>query len=109
MGRSWQDRIRAGWLLAVVASLALALPSPVSADEFDKALAEIDEALETNPHGVSEDSLRSCRAMRKTAILLRKMGKHARAVRRIKACRRLLGLEDYRSGRATDARFPWVA
>jgi hypothetical protein len=84
-------------LLAAAATLVLALPSAVQADPFEKALAQIDEALETNPHGVSPENLRTCRAMRDTAVLLRKMGRHARAMRRLKACRKLLGLDDYRS------------
>jgi len=91
---SW--RLGSSWVCVVVAALAmsLAFAPPVLADDFDRAVAEIQEALETNPMGVSPDSLDTCRAMLKTAVLLRKMGKGARAVRRIKSCRRLLGLDD---------------
>jgi hypothetical protein len=102
------SRAWTGLLLAALAtaSLVLALPSPVQADAWDDALAEIDEALETNPNGVSEESLRSCRAMRKTAVLLRKMGQHARAVRRLKSCRKLLGMDELQSGRPSDPGLP---
>jgi len=96
-------------LLAVAAALMLALPSPVRADAFDDALAQIDEALETNSNGVSQQSLESCRAMRKTALLLRKMGHHARAARRLKACRKLLEIDDYRSRGPRDPEFPCFA
>jgi hypothetical protein len=94
---------------AVAATVVLALPSPVRADAFDEALAQIDEALETNPNGVSQESLRTCRAMRKTAVLLRKMGHYERAVRRLKACRRLLGLDDSRSRGPKDPGLPCLA
>ena len=102
-------RIWAFWAGAVAAGVAGAalLLAPVShadMDAFEKALAEIDQALEANPKGVSEDSLNSCRAMRKTAVLLHKMGKHARAVRRIQGCRRLLGLDEYRSEGSVEPR-----
>ena len=91
---------------AVAATLVLVIPSSVRADAFDDALAQIDEALETNPKGVPQESLDTCRAMRKTAVLLRKMRHYARAVRRLKACRKLLGIDDYRSGRPVDPGFP---
>jgi len=84
-------------MLIVAASLLVTVPSTAHADSFDKALAEIDEAIETNPHGVSPESIKTCSAMRDTAVLLRKMGHIARAVRRLKSCRRLLGLEGYSS------------
>jgi hypothetical protein len=96
-------------LVAAAATLLLALPSSVKADAFDDALAQIDAALETNPNGVSPESIRSCRAMRKTAVLLRKMGHYERAVRRLKACRRLLGLDDYRSLGPRDPGLPCFA
>ena len=109
---SWQtSRVWMSSLLAaaVAATLVLALPSPVRADAFDDALAQINEALETNPNGVSPESLRTCRAMLKTAVLLRKMGHYARAVRRLKACRRLVGIDDYRSRGPRDPGFPCFA
>jgi hypothetical protein len=112
MAFKWQTRrVWTGSLLAtaVAATLVMVLPSPVQADAFDQALAQIDEALETNPNGVSPESLRTCRAMRKTAVLLRKMGHYARAVRRLKACRKLLGLDDYRSLGPRDPGLPCVA
>ena len=112
MQRSQQTR-RMGTrsLLAAFAAVSLLLALPANAQQvsaFDKALAQIDEALVTNPHGVSEDSLRSCRAMRKTAVLLRKMGHYARAARRLQSCLRLLGLAEYRSHDARDPDLPWA-
>ena len=94
---------------AAVLLLALALPPPAHADAFDQALAEIDAALETNPNAVSEDSLRSCRAMRKTAILLHEMGRNTRAFRRLKSCRRFLGLDGYRSDSVRDPELRCIA
>ncbi len=111
MGNRWQG-CSAGvvGLIAVTSvSIALAVPSPLRADAFDQALAEIDQALETNPYSASKESLRTCRAMRKTAILLRKMGHHARAARRLKSCRRLLGIERIRPRGALEWGFPCVA
>ena len=101
----WEShRGRATALLtaAAIVPLALALPLPAHADTFDRELAAIDEALETNPNGVSQESLRSCRAMRKTAILLHQMGRSTRAFRRLKSCRRLLEIDGYRSGSLRD-------
>jgi hypothetical protein len=113
MQRSRQKcRIGAHSFIAAFAVVSLLLALPVDAqpvNAFDKALAQIDEALATNPNGVSEDSLRSCRSMRKTAVLLRKMGHHARAVRRLKSCLRLLGFGDYRSHNLRDPDLPWAA
>lgn len=112
-------RRRAGaWISATAVAAALATGSlplapavraqtPAQQDAFDRALAEIDEAIATNPNGVPEQSLESCRAMRKTAVLLRKMGQHTRAVRRIKACRKLLGIDDYRSGLGGEPGVAW--
>ncbi|MDJ0851631.1 MAG: hypothetical protein QNK04_24920 [Myxococcota bacterium] len=93
--------------LALGASFLLALPTPARADGFDKALAEIDEALEKNPHNASPESLRSCRSMRKTAVLLRKMGHIERAVRRINSCRRLLGLDGLAPRGLYELELPW--
>jgi hypothetical protein len=74
------------------------LPPPAHAENsYDKALAEITEAMETNPNGASPDSINTCRTMLETAKLLRKMGKIDRAVRRLKACQRLLGIGGQRS------------
>jgi hypothetical protein len=89
-------------LTAAALALVLSLPPPAHADAFDRALAKIDEALETNPNGVSPESLRSCQAMRRTAVLLHEMGRNTRAFRRLKSCRRLLELEGYRSGSLRD-------
>jgi len=84
--------------LAAVAVFALALaPAAQAENAYDRALAEIVAALETNPNAVSPDSIETCRTMLHTARLLRKMGRIDRAVRRLKACRRLLGLEQHQS------------
>lgn len=90
--------VRAGAWIAIAALSTLALPPMAQgADAYETALAEIMQALETNPNGASPDSLETCRSMLETAKLLRKMGRTDRAIRRLKGCQRLLGLEDYRS------------
>jgi tetratricopeptide (TPR) repeat protein len=111
----WGRRARRIWtssllLVPAAAVLVTVVPAtPAWADDFDKALAEIDKALETNPYSVSEDSLKSCEAMRNTAVLLRKMGQIDRAVRRLKSCRKLLGLEAYSSQIPSIPGDPWFA
>jgi hypothetical protein len=66
---------------------------PTQKEMWQRSLAQVDEALETNPSGVSEESLQSCRSTRKTAALLYKMGHHARAFRRLEYCRMLLRID----------------
>jgi len=110
-GRSG-SRLGLGLLLFALASLLLApTPSdpPSQQEIWKRALAEIDEAIETNPNGVSQESLKSCVAMRKTAVLLYKMGQPVRAYRRLKGCRRLLGLDSYPYGRLHRERASWFA
>lgn len=107
--------IRASSLLAAVSIALVSLaPAPMAwATTFEEVLAAIDEALETNPYGVSEDSLRSCKAMRDTAVLLAEMGRYTRAVRRLNACTKLLGMKDFQSrsdphdDHETDPGRPW--
>jgi hypothetical protein len=97
-------------IVAMFVAVSLLLTPPPTAragDSFDKALAEIDEALATNPMGASDESIKSCRAMRDTAVLLREIGQIARAVRRLKACRRLLRLEAYPSSSLLRAAGEW--
>ena len=90
----WTPGVRALAWLAAAAVLALALaPAARAENAYDRALAEIVEALETNPNAVSPDSINTCRTMLDTAKLLRKMGRIDRAIRRLKACQRLLCLE----------------
>jgi hypothetical protein len=88
--------------LAGLAVLMLApTQQPTKKEVWTRSLAQVDEALETNPSGVSEGSLKSCRATRKTAVLLFKMGHHARAFRRLEYCRELLQIDwiDWRESR----------
>ena len=59
---------------------------------FERAVAQIDQALETNPSGVSEQALRACKSMRDMAVKLYRAGHPTRAERRIKMCRKLLEL-----------------
>ena len=102
--------VRSGFVVlaaALAVPLALALAPAAQADAFDRAVAEIDEALEKNPHGASPESLRSCRSMRKTALLLRKLGHMERAIRRINACRRLLGLDPLDSRSMREWKHGW--
>jgi hypothetical protein len=103
--------VRVKAMLVALAALGLVLTAApaVQADGFDNALAEVDAALESNPYGVPEDNLKTCRSMRKTAVLLKKMGHYERAFRRLKSCRKLLGIEDYRSDATPHRRQPWVA
>lgn len=96
--RSWASWAGAVAAVAFAAALLVGPGLRAETDAFHKALSELDQLIADNPMGVPEASLESCRAMRKTAELLYKMGKRERAVRRIQACRRLLGLEDEHSG-----------
>ena len=102
---------RLGFALAMAALASFLLaPSPPSRKEvWERSLAQIDQALETNPGGVSEATLNSCRAMRKTATLLYKIGHYARAFRRLKSCRDLLRIDWYRTGDARPPRVSWLA
>ena len=94
-------------LLALSAALLVAEPSGAQPDAFQRALADVDRALATNPNGVPEESLNSCRAMRKTAILLYQTGRHERAFRRLNACRKLLKLPELRSMGAQETQLAW--
>ena len=75
-----------------LAALLLFSPAPVAADAFEKQLAIIDQALETNPSGVTQQALDACKTMRDMAVKLYRMGKPTRAERRLKMCRKLLEL-----------------
>lgn len=61
---------------------------------FERAVAQIDHALETNPSGVSQQALRACKSMRDMAEKLYRAGHPTRAERRLKMCRKLLELRD---------------
>jgi hypothetical protein len=78
--------------VAVAALLLLVSATPVAADSFEKQIAQIDHALETNPSGVTQQALDACKSMRDMAVKLYKLGKPDRAERRLKMCRRLLEL-----------------
>jgi hypothetical protein len=91
--------------LAALASFLLApTQQPSQAEVWKQSLAQVDEALETNPSEVSEASVNSCRSMRKTAVLLYKMGHHARAFRRLASCRALLRIDWVRNGQVRPVR-----
>lgn len=108
-------KLRAGPLAVLAAtslalatlSLSIAPAARADLEAFKAALAEIDEALATNPYGASPDNLETCRAMRKTSVLLWKMGHRERAVRRLQSCRRLLGLEGYAPGSRGEPGVTW--
>lgn len=110
--RRGRGRRRWGLALALLglASLLLAPAQPTQQETWTRALAQIDDALEKNPSGVSEASLNSCRSTRKTAVLLYKLGHTARAFRRLEYCRDLLRIDwiDWRESGATRAAGdPW--
>ena len=102
---------RLGFALALVAlaSFLVAPSSPSRKEVLERSLAQVDQALETNPGGVSEAALNSCRAMRKTATLLYRMRRYVRAFQRLKSCRDLLRIDWYRSGDARPSRVSWLA
>ncbi len=82
-------RLVAALLLGLFAAVAV----PALAETFEEIVARIDAALEDPPPGVTEESLKSCRSMRNTAVKLYRMGMAARAERRLRMCLKLLRLE----------------
>lgn len=81
---------------AIAALLLLATAPALLAEEpdFDAELARIDDALRKNPGRVLPAALDSCRSRRNSAVRLYESGQPARARRRLKSCRNLLGLSD---------------
>lgn len=67
-------------------------PPAVAAESFEQQVARIDEALKTNPSGVTDQALSACRSMRDMAVKLYRMGHAERAERRLKMCHKLLEL-----------------
>lgn len=107
-GRYRRDGWRCSIFVAAGMLFVLAFASPVLADAFDDAVAEINKALEANANDVPEESLNTCRSMLKTAVLLRKMGHTDRAIRRIKSCWKFLGVSEFDSS-AKDPGPAWLA
>jgi hypothetical protein len=110
--RERAGRIGLALALAALASPLLAPSPPTQKEMWERSLAQVDEALEANPSGVSQESLKSCRSTRKTAVLLYKMGHHARAFRRLEYCRMLLRIDwiDWeQSGGARPAGDSWFS
>ncbi len=97
IGRLARIRGRSRLALAAAfagAALLLAAPPASANTTFEQTLKRVDEALETNPAGAPKEAIESCRAMRKTAVLLNKMGRPVRGFRRLKGGLQLLGLEE---------------
>jgi len=85
------------WTLALAALAALILFSPpLMAQTYANDLAIVNQALKTNPSQVPTEAVDSCRNMRDMAIQLNKMGKRDRAERRLKSCKKLLKIGEYR-------------
>jgi hypothetical protein len=83
-------------LVACCSALGMLSPAPASAQGYHKMLAMVDQALESNPSQVPEQSVKSCKTSRDMAVKLYKMGKPARAERRLKHCMQLLKIGEYR-------------
>lgn len=85
------------WTSALAALAALILFSPpLLAQTYAQDLAVVDHALKTNPSQVPTEAVDSCRNMRDMAVQLNKMGKRERAERRLKSCKKLLKIGEYR-------------
>jgi hypothetical protein len=82
--------------LAAFAALLLFAAEPAAAQYYEKDLAMVNQALKTNPSQVPEEAVEACTSMRDMAIQLNKMGKRDRAERRLKSCKRLLKIGEYR-------------
>lgn len=81
------------WAALLAGAVALLLAAPAAADRFEQLVAQIDQALATNPAGVPEHNLKACKSMRDMAVKLYRMGKPERAERRLKMCRKLLEID----------------
>jgi hypothetical protein len=82
--------------VACLAAIGLLAPAPASAQNYQQMLAMVDQALESNPSQVPDQSVKSCKTSRDMAVKLYKMGKPARAERRLKHCMQLLKSGKYR-------------
>jgi cytochrome c553 len=89
--RSWIQIV--GFAVAVVALLAVAQPG-VAAEDFEAAMARVDQALRKNPGRVDPRSLESCLSRRNFAVKLYDIGQITRAERSLKFCFKLLRISD---------------
>lgn len=84
--RKWKSAV-----IAVVAAVSLGSGGTITFDQYLKA---VNDALVNNPASVSQQNLDACITMRDMAVKLHEMKMDARAFRRLKMCRRLLGLDE---------------
>jgi hypothetical protein len=84
--KTWKSTV-----IAVVAALSLGSGGSVT---FEQYLGVIDKALANNPAAVPQQNLDACKPMRDMAVKLHEAKMDARAIRRLKMCRRLLGLDE---------------
>jgi hypothetical protein len=82
--------------LAAFAALSFLVAEPAAAQYYEKDLAVVNQALETNPSQVPQEAVDACKSMRDMAVQLNKMGKRDRAERRLKSCKQLLKIGEYR-------------
>ena len=83
-------------IVACFAAVGIAAPAPASAQNYQQMLAMVDQALESNPSQVPQQSIDSCKTSRDMAVKLYKMRKPTRAERRLKHCMQLLKIGKYR-------------
>ena len=84
-----------GWAASItIAVLLFASPVVAGADDFERTLARVDRALETNPHRVVGHALDTCSKRRRVAAQLYHRGHNVRAERSLKYCVKLLKLPD---------------
>ena len=91
-----EQKTASGWRRGVAiagitaATLLGLLVAPSGAEEFSELLAQVDEALRTNPSRVPREALASCEARRRSAVALYRSGHDARARRRLAFCTEVL-------------------
>jgi hypothetical protein len=96
---AWKVNLRKGAVVvACFAAIGMLAPAPASAQNYHQMLAMVDQALESNPSQVPAQSIKSCQTSRNMAVKLYKMGKPARAERRLKHCMQLLKIGKFRYG-----------
>jgi cytochrome c553 len=85
-------------LPAIVVAIGMLVggPAAVLADDFEEALARVDQALKKNPKRVAHLALESCRNRRNFAARLYYAGQGARAERSLKYCFKLLEIPEER-------------
>jgi len=94
---TWKVSLKnAAMLVACFAAIGMLAPAPASAQNYHQMLAMVDQALESNPSQVPDQSIKSCKTSRDMAVKLYKMGKPTRAERRLKHCMQLLKIGKFR-------------